>query len=100
MTHVQGDLLTIWILGPTLVVWETLEHYMKKYDQVRYGQSSQCDVVNDDQSRSRRRKAFVEENQGELDSPERGDVESRSGDDHLHDPFEVCWSHSRHVAEP
>lgn len=80
-------------------MWVTLEHDIKEDDEVGDRQASQGNVVQCNESRSGRSKTLVEEDEGELDGPERGNVEGRSRDNHLHDALEILWRYSRHVTK-
>ena len=90
---------TAWLIRPSLIVWVTLEHDIEEDDKVGDRQASQGNVVQGNESRSRRSKTLVEEDEGELDGPERGNVESRPRDNHLHDALEVLWRYCRHVTK-
>jgi hypothetical protein len=74
-------------------VWEALEDNVEEDDEIRDGQTTQRNIVQGDEARSRRGKTFVEEDEGELNGPERGNVERRSRDDHLHYAFEILWGY-------
>lgn len=48
--HMRQGLLTVRIVGPSLVVWKTLEHDIEKDDKVRNSQSGKREVIHKDQS--------------------------------------------------
>lgn len=56
-------------------MWIALEEDIEEDDEICDGQTTQRNIIHSDKSRSWRGKTLVEEDEGELDGPERGNVE-------------------------